>query len=164
MTRAALLVIVALLGVGCDKAASPTAPDSPPASSPPPAVLTVTAADLAFCVSDVNRVRVANGRSVLVQSPTLDAFATAGAQADHASGTPHGHILAAGGGLGYAENELLRQPVRGTVQMAMQDLTRLSLEEGPGGGHYQNLLGAWSGIGCGGALDAAGITIVQDFH
>jgi hypothetical protein len=36
--------------------------------------------------------------------------------------------------------------------------------EGPGGGHYENMRGRYSVVGCGVAIDGAAITMVQHFR
>jgi hypothetical protein len=36
--------------------------------------------------------------------------------------------------------------------------------EGPGGGHYENMRGSYTQLGCGVFVNGNEITVVQDFH
>ena len=126
-----------------------------------------TSADLAFCVSETNRYRKLAGKPTLAQSSVLEAYAATGAQADAISRVPHSHFDGtSGGGVALAENELLAAGLAlfGTVQEAMRQAIGAFYAEGPTGGHYQNLEGPYTQVGCGVYIANAVITFVQDFR
>ena len=127
--------------------------------------------DLAFCVAETNRYRERHGKAPLRRSSELEAYAATGARYDTAARTPHKHFDDTNGGnLAYAENECLSfhgwtlrfggGSVRGTIIKCL----RTFYDEGPGGGHYQNMLGGEYGtVGCAVQVTGDGVTIVQDF-
>ena len=128
----------------------------------------VKASDLTFCVDETNRYRAMRGRPGLSRSAALEVYAAAGAESDALTNHAHGHVSTTtmpGTGL-WAENEVLRWPynlaptVQGIVAQAIQSF----FGEGPGGGHYENIVGPYTSIGCGIYIDKDGITIVEDFR
>lgn len=148
-------------------ACSPAFPDAPTGSTTSNSAPSVTAADLAFCVSDINRYRAQVNRPPLAQSAALETYAAASAQADTASGMPHSHFAGSnGGGVATAENELLMldRQLAPTVQEAMHTATAIFLAEGPGGGHYEHIVGPYTQVGCGVFVTTAAVTVVQDFR
>jgi uncharacterized protein YkwD len=158
------LLLACALASSCGSA-SPAIP-SPPAASASIAETTFSAADLAFCVADINRYRALANRPALAASAALDAYAAAGAQADAVAGSAHSHFIAGrGGGIAAAESELLTSPrsLYPTLQGAIASLDSIAWSEGPAGGHYQNLIGAYTQVGCGAYATANAVTIVQDF-
>lgn len=120
------------------------------------------------CVDDTNRYRATRGKPPVVASPRLEAYADEGAMLDFGT-APHRHFSStSGGGLAFAENEC---PQQGNWQYAPgEDLAAVVgacveafYAEGPGGGHYENLMGDHGALGCG-MYDSGGkITIIQDF-
>jgi hypothetical protein len=65
------------------------------------------------------------------------------------------------------ENEMLRQGAAllgSTAHSAISVAIASFWSEGPGGPHYQNLIGAWSAVGCGVVRDGSLWTVVQDFR
>jgi Cysteine-rich secretory protein family len=136
-------------------------------SSSPSSPTGATAADLAFCVQDINAFRATVGRPPLAQSAALEAFAAQSAQQDATTGVPHSHFDATnGGGIAAGENELLPTALSlfGTVQGAMHGADTISFAEGPSGGHYQLLVGSSTQVGCGVFISNGRITVVQDFR
>jgi hypothetical protein len=126
-----------------------------------------TAADLAFCVADVNRYRAMANRPALTESAALETFASTSALADAASGVAHSHFTSInGGGISAAENELLSSPLSfsPTPKDAISNLDGISWAEGPGGGHYQNLTGGYTQVGCGTFTTAGAITVAIEFR
>ena len=126
-----------------------------------------TSADLVFCVSETNRYRILARKPTLAQSSVLEAYAATGAQADAISRVPHSHFDGTnGGGVALAENELLATgfSLFGTVQEAIRQAIADFYAEGPTGGHYQNLEGPYTQVGCGVYIANAAITFVQDFR
>jgi Cysteine-rich secretory protein family len=170
MTRAGLTPIVlgTTLALCVPACAEPNAGSSNSLSSSSPSSSTgATAADLAFCVQDINAFRVTVGRPPLAESATLEAFAAQGAQQDATTGVPHSHFDAVnGGGIASGENELLTAALSlfGTVQGAMHGADAIFVAEGPSGGHYQHLVGSSTQVGCGVFIAKGAITIVQDFR
>jgi hypothetical protein len=125
-----------------------------------------TAAAREFCIQETNRYRAMNGRTAVTRSPQLEAFADTGASVDHVAG-PHDHFRQTHGAeIAFAENECPRW----SLQQSNGDMTELVrmciatfYAEGPGGGHYENMLGDYRSLGCGIFQSGADVTIVQDF-
>ena len=89
--------------------------------------------------------------------------AQAAAEADHASAIPHGYYRTHPVP---AENEALRWSFGGggSVRQVIGQAIATFWGEGPGGGHYENLIGPFSELGCGIAIGGSAITVVQDFR
>lgn len=108
------------------------------------------------------------GRPPVRRDPNIEAYAAEGAREDHQSQTPHGHFQrTGGGGIAFAENACpgwLGWYVEGDVRSTLAGCLAAFYSEGPGGGHYENMIGPYGTVGCGWYIDAQGsITIVQDF-
>jgi uncharacterized protein YkwD len=171
--------LVSIVLVSCGPAARPAAPGgaggapgwSPPqghavqpAGTPPAAGFE---AELALCVDETNRYRAMQGLPALRRSPELERCAAAAAATDHRDRQPHGHFMATQGcGIAFAENEIPWWPLsyagslRGTIVQGLADMWA----EGPGGGHYENMRGNYSELGCGIVFVADEITVVQNFR
>lgn len=108
----------------------------------------VTAADLAFCVSETNRYRAMGGVPSLVASAALEAFAAEGARVDAESPNPHTHVTRFPN-VAAAENEAHRVTFSryGSVRALISAYIANFWNEGPGGGHYQNLIGPFTRVG-----------------
>ena len=127
--------------------------------------------DLAFCVAETNRYRERHGKAPLRRSSELEAYAATGARYDTAARTPHKHFDdTRGGHLAYAENECLSfhgwslQYAGGSVRRAIILCLRTFYDEGPGGGHHQNMMmDEYRTLGCAVHVTGGGVTIVQDF-
>jgi uncharacterized protein YkwD len=163
---AALLLV--LLTTSCSKftgsdSDTPTAP-----SAPEPTVLTASAVDLAFCVTETNRLRASVGAPALAQHGPSEQFAATAAQADHASGNSHGYLSANPPGVAAAENEALRwaRLLSGpTAQTFISRALQAAWAEGPGGGHYENIRNAsFTVMGCAVFSDDTTATFVQHFR
>lgn len=121
-----------------------------------------------LCVTETNRYRAGKGKPALTRSPELEAYADEGARVDFGS-SPHNHFTSTGGGgIALAENECPQQgnwtlPVGGDVAMVVGECVAAFYSEGPGGGHYENLMGPYAKLGCGIYESGGKITIVQDF-
>ncbi len=121
------------------------------------------------CVSETNRYRQSIGKPALVRSAEIEAYADAGAEHDFGT-SPHDHFTSTNGGNGltFAENECPAQlgwtiaPGEDTSTVVEQCM-KAFFDEGPGGGHYENMMGPYTKIGCGIYIEGDGITIVQDF-
>lgn len=120
----------------------------------------------AFCVDDTNRYRAMNGRAAVQRSTQLEEFADDGAMIDHA-GQPHDHFRqTSGGGIAFAENECPHWNLNqssGDLKQLVGMCIAAFYSEGPGGGHYENMLGNYGTLGCGIFMSGSSVTIVQDF-
>jgi len=122
-----------------------------------------------FCVDETNRYRVQHGRAVLMRSAQLETYADQGALISHDGGAPHEHFLQTqGGGIAFAENEFPRASIasfgNGDLSELVRFWIRVTYDEGPGGGHYDNLLHASARrLGCGIHVRDGEATIIQDF-
>ena len=126
-------------------------------------------AELVLCISETNALRVSEGLPVLKRSPELEACAAQAAAEDHRSGTPHGHFQRTSGcDVAFAENELPRwllaaQP--GALAGVIRSGIAMMWDEGPGGGHHDNIIGPkYREIGCGIFVSGDSVTVVQNFR
>lgn len=124
--------------------------------------------DLEFCVAETNRLRATVGRPAVARSAALEAYAAVGARDDTNNMDAHGHFGDTnGGGIAFAENTCpawLGWNVQGTVRDTVAACLDAFWDEGPGGGHYDNMVGNHGTLGCGIYLTpSGGITIMQDF-
>jgi hypothetical protein len=126
--------------------------------------------DRAFCVAETNRYRARHGKPPLSRSAALEAYAATGARYDAAARVAHEHFDDThGGNLAFAENECLSfhgwslDFAGGSVRRALTKCLRTFYEEGPGGGHHQNMMGEYRTLGCGVYVAGGGVSIVQDF-
>jgi uncharacterized protein YkwD len=145
-----------------------TCTPSPVSPTPPPRLpTTATAADLAFCVQETNRYRTSVKLSTLSESAALESYAATGAQIDGTAHSAHSHFVSAnGGGVAFAENEIPWWPLATylTVQAVIERGLVQLWAEGPTGGHYRNLTGPYTQLGCGAFISHGEITVVQDFR
>ena len=135
-----------------------------------PATSTQRDDDLVFCVAETNRYRARHGKPPLRRSAELEAFAAAGARYDTAARTPHKHYDdTRGSKLAVAENECLSfqgwslQFGGGSVRGTIIQCLRTFYDEGPGGGHHENMMGEYRTLGCAVHVAGGGVSIVQDF-
>jgi uncharacterized protein YkwD len=119
---------------------------------------TGTTDDLQFCLDENNRYRATVGSPPLVRTAELDAFAAAGAQYDYDAMSAHKHFgdsHGAPGGNASGENEIpgwggwsieSQKSVRGVLEGGLKAMW----DEGPGGGHYENMKNPkYTKFGCG---------------
>jgi uncharacterized protein YkwD len=135
---------------------------SSPTDEPPDPAGTATTADLQFCLDETNRYRSMRGRPALTLATDLVNRAQASAEADHASGRAHGYFEAHP--LNGAENEALRWGLGGTVRGVVANMLAFMWSEGPGGGHYENIIGPYRELGCGFAITGSTMTFVQNLR
>ncbi|MGZ3452905.1 MAG: CAP domain-containing protein [Polyangiales bacterium] len=142
------------------------APPSKDGGAPSPPVMDAGAkTHEQHCVDVINAFRAKIGRPALARSSALETFAAAGAKADSESGDPHGHFIAtSGGGVAWAENEVPGWP--GEIDSVIEDGTQMMWDEGPGGGHYENLSSSsYKQVGCGFYVTPGGdVWVTQDFR
>jgi len=111
----------------------------------------VTDADLTFCISETNRYGAMRGRPSETRSAALESNAADSARIDAQANKPHQHFTSAnGGGVSIAENEFLNAAASSplTNQAAIQTAISLLYREGPGGGHFENMM-SYANPGCG---------------
>ena len=163
MIRTGAALIVLMLAGACEKQ-SDTATD--PSPSPSPSTFAFTDSERALCVSQTNELRASVGRPPLARSSSLEEFATRAAEADHNSRQAHSYYSANAAGVWSAENEVLFWPITlyGTVQGVVRAAISGYWSEGPGGGHYNNIVGAYMQLGCGAHIEGTSITFVQEFR
>ncbi len=155
----------------------PTEPEPDPGTCNPPcgagqecrdgACVAVSESDDAqqLCVDLTNRYRAEHGRSPVARSPELEECATEGAEYDSGSFFPHAHFSRTGGCGGVADAENECPGWSGDVLTVVRDCLAMMMDEGPGGGHYENILGSHEGVGCGIHVTARGaVWVVQDFR
>jgi uncharacterized protein YkwD len=120
--------------------------------------------ELTFCVKEVNRYRALLGMAALARASDLDAYATDSATIDAKAGEPHQHFSTGnGGGVARAETELLGWR-NGSIHTVIEQGLSLMWQEGPGGEHYQIIVGPYTEIGCGLFVGAGGVTVAQDYR
>jgi hypothetical protein len=126
-----------------------------------------------YCVQQTNHYRTTvpppgtgAPRSPVTESAQLEAFADTGAMVDYGS-SPHNHfIMTNGGGTAFAENECPHwdlSSANGDLKMLVAACLAAFYSEGPGGGHYENMMGAYHTLGCGIYQHGTDVTIVQDY-
>jgi hypothetical protein len=156
---------------GLDLPPPPPPPPAPPAGAPLPALgdplRSAHADEIAFCVEQTNAYRGAVGRAALTQSADLDLYAAVAAQHDAAARVPHGLFSAtSGGGVAMAENAIPWWSLLqfGTVREIVRQGLAAMWAEGPGGGHYDNMIGPYTEVGCGIVVSGDRVTAVQAFR
>jgi hypothetical protein len=126
-------------------------------------------ADIGFCVEETNRYRARAKKPPFSRSTLLDKFAAEGARVDHRAREAHHHFNTArfpASFSGLAENELpwWHLDPEGGVKAAIRAGVAAMWDEGPGGGHYENIVGKFSEMGCGIYIEGEELTVVQDFR
>jgi len=143
-------------------------PSPPPASRAPREPRGFAALnDLDFCVAETNAYRASVGRPALLRSPALESYAAAAAPHDGSSRTVHQYFhRTRGGGVAFAENQIPWWPLTqyGSVREVIRQGMAMMWAEGRGGGHYENIVGRYSEVGCGVFLDGPHVTVVQAFR
>jgi hypothetical protein len=147
-------ILAVTCAASCGRAHAPVSPDD------------VLVNDLAFCVSETNRYRAMAGVPALATMPDLQTYAMAAAQADAETKVPHSYFSDHEPEAPAAENE--EQFVLGSIGHSAHDLISQALAtffaQGPGGDHYDNLVGPYTQIGCGTYAAGSLYVVVQDFR
>jgi hypothetical protein len=128
-----------------------------------------TEAEIHFCVEETNRYRKLAKKPPLQRSTLLEEFARAGAKHDHQKRAPHDHFNHTkfpGSFSNLAENQIPRWHLdaEGSVRTVIRAGIAAMWAEGPGGGHYENIVGKFSELGCGIYIEGEEMTVVQDFR
>jgi hypothetical protein len=99
-----------------------------------------------------------------VRSAALEDFAAQAASIDGVAHVAHTHFESTNGdGISSAETEILWWrgfSVQGVIQRGLAQMW----DVGPGGEHYDIMVGAFSEIGCGIAVNGSEVTVTQDFR
>jgi uncharacterized protein YkwD len=161
MLRRALALLLLSGLSACGGGGAGYSPASSPSPTPSPS------GDLKVCADTINQYRASVGRPALSRSAALENYAAAAAQHDGTSHVGHRYFSSTnGGGVASAENELpwwsLLQfhTVNGVITTGLNFMW----QEGPGGGHYQNMVGSFSQVGCGVFVNGDEVTVVQAFR
>ena len=133
----------------------------------PPATSVSFASDLDYCVAQTNHYRASIGRPALVRSPSLESYAAAAAPHDGAKRAVHQYFRkTGGGGVAFAENQVPWWPLPqfGSVREVVRQGLAMMWAEGHGGGHYDNIAGPYTQVGCGVFVDDGRVTVIQAFR
>lgn len=122
-----------------------------------------------YCVEVLNDFRADASLPALRRAAELEECATAAAHADADSGQPHGHFTTTRGcnGTAFAENEVPGWPLEryDSVNEVILQGAQQMYDEGPGGGHYENITGDYTEVGCGVLVtDADEVWVVHNFR
>jgi hypothetical protein len=100
----------------------------------------------------------------LSRSAALEAYAADGARIGQQANKPHQHFTSAnGGGVALAENEQIAATSNSiSTQNGIAPMLSFFYSEGPGGGHYQNMMAGYAQVGCGIYRTADVMTITED--
>lgn len=152
---------------------TPVTPAPPTPHTPPPVVGTPTAspapaastdpyaAAREFCAQRINQYRASIGRQPLVRVPVAEACTDQQAVSDSQMGTAHGAFSQCNE---LAQNECPGWP--GPLSNVLPQCLESMWNEGPGGGHYENMASAqYRYVACGFYLAPNGSWwIIQDFR
>jgi hypothetical protein len=161
------VLLLALTACGGGAGYQPPAPDPTPAPGGGGTTLTVTDSDLQYCVQAINGYRARAGRPALTRSAALEQFALAAATNDGKNHASHQYFQSTnGGGVASAENEIpwWHAPDYRSTREVIDQAEGLFFSEGPGGGHYENMVGRFTQAGCGFFLNGQEITMANDFR
>jgi uncharacterized protein YkwD len=123
--------------------------------------------ELQLCVDLVNQYRATIKLSPLKRSPALEEFAARAAANDGRAHVGHQYFRRTrGGGVSHAENAIpwWRLSDVGGVRGALEQGAQMMWDEGRSGGHYRNMTGKYSQMGCGIFVNGDEVTIVQEFR
>jgi hypothetical protein len=151
-------------------ASTPNAGTEVPANSVPVAVASPASGDSyararASCVAAINNYRAAAGKAPLIQRTDQERCADVDAQGDAQSGRAHGE---SGHCQNSAQNECPGWP--NNPASTVPQCAQMMHGEGPGEpysahGHYINMMGNYTGMACGFAVDGSGqLWVVQNFY
>jgi hypothetical protein len=136
-------------------------PTGTPTTQPGPGV--AAADDQQYCVDVINRYRARTGLGPLMRSTALEQFATEGARYNASAG-PHAYFsMQGGGGVAFAENEIPGWQMQGSIRDVIEQGTEMMYNEGPGGGHHDNIVGNYRSVGCGIHQQFGQVWVIQDF-
>ncbi len=113
-----------------------------------------------LCVDLINGYRATVGVPALARWTSAEACSDAEALSDGQTNTPHGAFGMCGE---FAQNECPGWP--GPPEQLVTECLQMMWDEGPGGGHYENMRGDYTEVACGFATMPDGsIWAVQNFR
>jgi uncharacterized protein YkwD len=114
-----------------------------------------------MCVDAINKFRATLSLAPLARWTGAETCADGQAKSDGATNTAHGAFPKCGE---FAQDECPGWP--GTPESMIGGCLQMMWNEGPGGGHYENMAGKnWTQVSCGFAIAANGtVWAVQDFR
>jgi len=159
-----ILSVFVAASLGCGFSSSPASPSASASSGDG----THYTSELSFCVEEINRLRESAGKSSLVRSDALEKYAATAVQADALAGKAHTYALSTSIGnlTAMAENEALFWPlsslksVRAVVEKSLAEMWR----EGPGGEHYDIIVGDYKQVGCGVFVQGDQVAVLEAFR
>ena len=134
------------------------------ASGAPDHVVSPYERELQYCVDRTNTYRASVKLRALVRSAALERYADAAAHNDGKAHKPHQYFKKThGGGIALAENAIpwWSLSAQGSVQTIVEQGLAMMWAEGKGGGHYRNLTGRYTTVGCGVFVNGDEVTVVQ---
>ncbi|GEM_PF-1174536 len=126
------------------------------------------ASEKKLCLDTVNAFRASLNLKPVAWSTSLEAFADQGARYDSERNVAHGHFGAFSirAVPADAENAIPGWPLKNykTVAKVVAEGAKMMWAEGPGGGHYENIAGNQTVLGCGIYVNpAGGVWVIHDF-
>lgn len=167
--------LLLLLLVGCGSTSSPTSSTTGGTSGGTSGGTTGSAGDpfVQHNLDKINLYRGMNSAAALTLSTDLNNFATTGSQQLAAGGMAHGHFQAAiadntiwqsGFCAGAGENQAPGWPVNGDENATIDSILKSMMDEGPGGGHHDNIVNPnFRSLGVGLIVQNGGLYLTNDF-
>lgn len=138
------------------------------AAAPADRVASAYESDLDYCVAETNQYRALARQPALARSALLEAYAAAAAPHDVKARRTHTYFrrTRGGGGVAFAENQVPGWPLPqfGRVREIVRAGLAMMWDEGRGGGHYDNIVGPYTQVGCGVFVHGDRVTLVQAFR
>ena len=143
---------------------------TPPRPAPPASDVALQSAVL-HNLNQLNAYRARAGAQALQLDPRLNAFAQQGSLELRQNHIPHGHfrrrdVFEAGFTGGAAENQSDPNgwPIRGGLNATIDAILQAMIDEGPGGGHHDNMLNPqFRRVGIGLVMDGNELYLTNDF-
>lgn len=150
--------------LGCGFSSSPSSPSATASSGDG----THFTAELSFCIEEVNRLRASAGKIALVRSDALEKYAATAVKADAVAAKPHTYALSTNFDnlTALAENEGLFWPLTSlkSVRAVVEKSLAQMWDEGPGGEHYDIMIGNYHQIGCGVFVQGDEAAVLEAFR
>ena len=126
------------------------------------------AAEKKLCLDTINALRASLSLPKVAWSKSLEAFADQGARYDSERNKAHAHFgaFSVRAVPSDAENAIPGWPIKNykTVAKVVFDGAKMMWDEGPGGGHYENIKGSHTQVGCGiYVTPSGGVWVIHDF-
>jgi hypothetical protein len=124
---------------------------------------------MTFCLEELNRYRTDSGAPPLRLDGNLSAFAVKASEEFRNNRQPHGYFQSAFTGgkfpVGFCnaggENQAMWG---GDIKTAIKGILRAMMDEGPGGGHHDNIINPeFSRVGIGIVVEGGNIFFTNDF-